>query len=233
MPQIYIEEVIIIAVQFEKTGVVNASGEGVNPNLLTNSRTIVFGKPNWVLGSGASQDGTDENGMTIIKNTGTSANWSALIELPLISYATVRDKTIILSFLAKSNISTQIQYFTASLCTSSSTTRTKYFTFGSFTPTTEWKQYFITNSIADAKFTSGSGTVATTDRFYLQFYNHYTDANVWVKQFKLELGSVATPWCPNETDDIYTGTAVGFAEANGNPSIGKAGYVQATEFIEW
>lgn len=41
MPQIYIEEVIVIAVQFEKTGVVSASGEGVNPNLILNSSQYV------------------------------------------------------------------------------------------------------------------------------------------------------------------------------------------------
>lgn len=60
----------------------------------------------------------------------------------------------------------------------------------------------------------------------------YTGDTYW-KNFKIELGSVPTPWCPNETDDIYVGSTLGFTELETIPSIGKAGYVQATEFIEW
>ena len=49
---------------------------------------------------------------------------------------------------------------------------------------------------------------------------------------KLEEGEVPTPWCPNETDDIYVGSSIGFVE-NTPPRIANANYVQATEFIEW
>ena len=58
-----------------------------------------------------------------------------------------------------------------------------------------------------------------------------SDLRLW--NFKLEEGSVATPWCPNESDTEYVGSTLGFTELETIPSIGKAGYVQATEFIEW
>jgi len=62
------------------------------------------------------------------------------------------------------------------------------------------------------------------------------DASVTTQmcRVKLELGSTPTPWCPNETDDIYTGTATGFIESDtATPKIADAEYIETTEFIEW
>ena len=56
---------------------------------------------------------------------------------------------------------------------------------------------------------------------------------ITLTNFKIEEGSVPTPWVPSDTDPNYVGSSFGFSEASGTPSIGKAEYVQATEFIEW
>ena len=73
------------------------------------------------------------------------------------------------------------------------------------------------------------------DDNYIEFYTIYGSGNVFkISNIKIELGDTPTPWCPNETDDIYTGTATGFVESNtATPKIAKAEYVEATEFIEW
>lgn len=72
----------------------------------------------------------------------------------------------------------------------------------------------------------------TTD--VIEFYSNYnTENEIFISNIKVERGSVATPWCPNESDPEYVGSALGFTELETIPSIGKAGYVQTTEFIEW
>lgn len=70
-------------------------------------------------------------------------------------------------------------------------------------------------------------------RYVAIYIQGLSSGTVKVSKPKIELGSVATPWCPNESDPEYVGSALGFTELETIPSIGKAGYVQATEFIEW
>lgn len=52
-----------------------------------------------------------------------------------------------------------------------------------------------------------------------------------IENLKLEEGSYATPWVPNESDDIYTG-AHSFFEGYNPASIGD-GYSTANEFYEY
>lgn len=109
-----------------------------------------------------------------------------------------------MSFWAKSNISTQTQYVTLGLFPINSNTRSKYYTFGSFLPTTEWQKFTMTQTVTDSSFVNGTGTISSTDDFVIQIYNHYDGANVWLKGIKVELGDKATPWTPYATDSEYS-----------------------------
>lgn len=203
---------IIIAVQFEKTGVVNASGEGVNPNIIPGT---------WA-----------EEKQYSYPSSSYSDKFSPITTIiPTASQYT-------LSFYAKSTVAgdkIRTHYYnpsTTTACVSSQgITNTASDGNMTFTLSTKWERYWVTytqssttavkhvicprmGSVADQSSMSGTGIVS-------------------IKMIKLEEGSVPTPWCPNEADPEYVGSAIGFSEANGNPSIGKAEYVQATEFIEW
>lgn len=197
MPQIYIEEVIVIAVQFEKTGVVNASGEGVNPNLLTSNPC--YGGNRWTsLGNGVKVDWTSNAGDTY---------WY----LRLASGVTL----------------TQGDTYTFS-CKCSG--------IGSASVMFRWSnlagyEVYLQNGWNYYTFAMPSTNI--TNPFFDDINRDTTLSDLRIWDFKLEEGSVATPWCPNESDPEYVGSALGFTELETIPSIGKAGYVQATEFIEW
>ncbi len=209
MPQIYIEEVIVIAVQFEKTGVVNASGEGVNPNLVLNS----------VAATGSHLESGNEY---MAFNLGQS-------------YMDITSgTTVTISFDLEIKYVTESSYF---LIYNTNNKGPKQ-----ISGTNIGAQIFSGHSVGETIKKRVSATTTIIDRSttptitdnYIEFYSTYHTGNVFkISNLKIELGSVPTPWCPNEADAEYVGTTIGFAEANGNPSIGKAGYVQATEFIEW
>ena len=104
---------------------------------------------------------------------------------------------------------------------------TSYFTNGH-------ADYLVTTITPTSSNASGSGAT----NLWFNVYNSVGSAsgtkNMSIGRWKLEKGSVPTPWCPSTSDDIYTGNSVGFSEDDHTPPrIGKAGYVQATEFIEW
>ena len=80
---------------------------------------------------------------------------------------------------------------------------------------------------------SGSGA----SNAWINVYNSvgYVEGtlSMHIGHWKLEKGSIGTPWIPASTDDIYTSGICGFTEIDATQcSIGE-NCITATEFIEW
>lgn len=55
----------------------------------------------------------------------------------------------------------------------------------------------------------------------------------YIKQWKIEKGSIVTPWIPNSADDIYVSNSVGFSEEGDKTKIWSCGSVTGNEFIQF
>jgi len=97
------------------------------------------------------------------------------------------------------------------------TARTRRYVCGSVSLTTGWERYSITGTVTDDSFTSGSGTVATTDKFFIEIYNHVDDFNVWIKGMKLEIGDTVTDYVPNSADAEYASFKDGMYYSEDSP----------------
>lgn len=191
------------------------------PNLLVDSYTM----STWNKGAGAAFD-TATNDMGTIKLTGTSSNWTSVITSFIsntsLPYSTIQNKTVTISFCAKASAA-RSQAVAFSLAPSGATTytaRTKYYTFGSVSLKTNWDRYSITGTVTDESFVSGSGTVATTDKFFIEIYNHVDDFNVWIKGVKLEIGDTVTDYVPNSADAEYASFKDGMYYSEDSPRYG-------------
>ena len=101
---------------------------------------------------------------------------------------------------------------------------------------------YFTNGHADhliATFTptssqaSGSGATNAWINVYNSVGYVAGTMSMSISHWKLEKGSVGTPWIPASTDDIYIGGGCGFTEIDATKcSIGE-NCITATEFIEW
>jgi hypothetical protein len=56
--------------------------------------------------------------------------------------------------------------------------------------------------------------------------------NIILTNFKIEIGSIPTPWIPCDTDQNFIVNDSSFFEVNDICKIYKSGYIQANEFIE-
>lgn len=95
-----------------------------------------------------------------------------------------------------------------------------------FTTTTEPKLYSFT-------FNTGSNATYTINRFSLMigYYKGVEGVDVYFTNIKLEEGSIATPWIPNESDEIYILNTQGFNEGRQIASVSK-GSLNGNSFIE-
>lgn len=167
-------------------------------NLLPGSRTM----EKWVTSYGGSSLSIDNDGFGVLTWTDVDAlAWRAIRSYEPIQYTRIRDKTITLSFWARSTgeNAAKIQAV-LDVCTATSTARTLYsWLFTTTELSTEWEKYSVTTTVTDAIFTSGTGTIDDTSRIRLCLYD-YTLYGAEVKKVKLELGSVATDWSPAPED---------------------------------
>ena len=211
---------IVIAVQFEKTGVVNASGEGVNPNLILDSSIVTRGGNGANITRSYEADGSvkiiasSSNGNYAFlgfardSNDNVGANMSVGDPYTISCDAKIESGTVLPTlFINGGNSYKQLNPVNGTIITG------------------KWMRVFYTSTW------NAPGTSYGNIALHLGFSGAI--GTYYFRNFKLEKGSVPTPWIPNETDNIYVGSTLGFTELETIPSIGKAGYVQATEFIEW
>ena len=93
--------------------------------------------------------------------------------------------------------------------------------------------YLVKTFTPSSSQASGSGATNAWLDIYNSVPNKSGTLNMHIGYWKLEKGSVGTPWIPASTDDIYIGNTCGFTELDRNiVSIGN-GYITASEFIEW
>lgn len=198
-----------MSVKFEKAGIVRADGTGINPNLVLNSVSATGSH----LESGNEYMALNLGQSYMDITSGTTVTISFDLEIKYVTESTY-------FYIYNTNNKGPKQINGVNI-------GTQVFS-GHTVGETIKKRVSATTTIINR-----SETPTITDN-YIEFYTTYNTGNVFkISNLKIELGSVPTPWCPNEADAEYVGTAIGFSEANSNPSIGKAGYVQATEFIEW
>lgn len=170
----------------------------------------------------------DKEGITVANWPQVStASWREIRssggEELFIPYSLVRDREVTLSCWFKmdaiptSNIN-DILYAIFSLNNAGTYTgnRKKYTSnvfSGKIEQTTNWQHVVWTGTVSDSLFSGGTGTIADTDLFYTQIYNHNLPAT-HVKKVKLEYGNRVTDWTPAPEDvEDYTDTQVSAAKA--------------------
>lgn len=199
-------------------------------NLLKHTRTFA----DWWFHSTAKPSSVDEDGCTVVSfSTNDTTAWREVRNNDFISaipYALLKGNTVTFSFWAKSadanaikgTDSTQSLDVIFALHTNTSVSRTKY------TPTklafkssisTAWQKFSCTIEVADSIFSSGTGTINTTDYFFVQLYNH-TQYRLDVKKLKLEFGDKATDWSP-APEDLVSGGGRNLYKDSNAPSLVK------------
>ena len=87
------------------------------------------------------------------------------------------------------------------LCNTDSITRAKFRTntFYDYTLTDKWQRLSYTTTLTENYFSSGSGEINESTRFYIQIYDHSV-YSMDVRKVKLELGNKATDYSQNPND---------------------------------
>ena len=118
---------------------------------------------------------------------------------------------------------------------------------GSFYPAITNKTYHKYDTIEDGKWirmiftvsgdvlcaqvmdTDGK-TIDDVNRFRI-YFPHVRNGSVYFRKPKIELGSIATPWIPNTSDEIYVSDTQGFNEGYYTASV-NTGSLNSNSFIE-
>lgn len=88
----------------------------------------------------------------------------------------------------------------------------------------------ITPGESGVIITNATGNGTSYIQFNLNTHTAGDEFDITFWHPKIEIGSIATPWTPAPTDDIYVGDH-GFFEGSDKGSIGK-GYMEGNEFYE-
>lgn len=238
-----------MSVSFEKNGIVRASGETINPNLLINTdfHQTYQQTSGW---------DTTKNGTTLAYSWGGYnsgvANPSTVYHAHMYQfngewvYRYIRDADNSWLGISQGGLQNKLaasKTYTFSLDTYRTggntntggpyfrkTGSTTYgFHLGQFSATTELNKW--------VRFSWTFTTPADIDLSYSISWYIYGGGNVgtlYMRRPKLEVGDHATPWCLAESEGIVSSTG-GFAEytVNGsNPRVYK-NIVEAKDFIEW
>lgn len=197
----------------KKSGILLADGSGVGENLILTDSDV------WYL---FIKNHTKEKTTDGVKMTVTTESPDGFIIPFGVDNALVGGETFTLSFQYRTNIGNFGQIYL--MCRAGSNKNIMLNSSNSEYSLDEWKTFYYTSSFPS---TSGQST-------YAILIPYVRTVGSWIEikddTIELEKGTVASPWAPSKSDDIYTGTHA-FFEGYDPASIGD-GYVSANEFYE-
>lgn len=207
---------------------------GAQNNLISGTMDIPTTNSVWWYGSRATKSGTVGDFSQIVL-TGSTADWSACVRCTPIRYKLLRNFQVTFSMYAKATASCTATLEWSISHKGTPYARAKYVTVP-IVVGTEWKRYTVTHTITDSYFLwdGVSGTTETvvpdTDFMYLCLYNHVDNTTLYTYGWKLEYGSVATPWKPHPNDSQYmamgqfTGNRNLLLDSRKNAGVNKSTY---------
>lgn len=242
-----------MSMEFKKTGVVRVDGDLINENLLRGSN---------IIGSGTTVYGWISNGSATNMEILTDGslhykyNISNSKYIPSITTNTVVpcefSKTYFYSMDLKFDkvitLGTSVpMHFWVGARNSDSITntscngnltgiQTQYISNHSGTlPANTWVHITTKFTFPAAATSSGYDYPAIRCFVYGSVLTEATtgEVNVWMKNCKVEKGTVSTVWTPNPSDELYTSNTQGAIETNQNNTRFFNGHIEAEEFIEW
>lgn len=208
-----------MSVSIGKNGVVSASGNGVNSNLILDSSTVTSGSNGANITRSYEADGSikiiasSSNGnyaslgFARNSNENVGANMSVGDPYTISCDAKIESGTVLPTlFINGGNGYKQLKPVNGTIIMG------------------EWMRVFYTSTW------NAPGTSYGNISLHLGFGDAI--GTYYFKNFKLEKGSVPTPWIPNETDYGAVPTQHGFAEQDNLMKVYED-YITTTEFIEY
>ena len=211
-----------------KTGIVEASGENIGANLLTNTHEFITT-------SGGQGLTTDRWNGFIIRHlaprTGTSYREVCAYNgfIPVVSGGSYTQ-----SFWAKGTGYLTVHFYSGNIACAtnkSSTGVNNTATDGNTAIylTSEWVRYWVTHTLKTSSDTPANKNIL------LRLWDNDGANEVYVCGWKCEVGSIATSWCMNPNDAGYVGNHHGLIERSGVaiPASFYTNHIETNEFIEY
>ncbi|MCC8075709.1 MAG: hypothetical protein LIO95_07215 [Clostridiales bacterium] len=174
-------------------------------NYLPNTRTM----DGWLIDKDVITLTTDDEGYTVATWAATDTlGWHCIDGRDPIQFSSLRGQTVTLSLDIRADDYASINASTSRgcivrlvLCTSDSNTITLYrnIDFRTVTLSDSWQRISRTVTLTDDYFSSGSGSIDDTTRFYIEVFD-YSLYSMQVRKAKLEIGDTATSWTPAVED---------------------------------
>lgn len=227
-----------MGVEFKKTGVVAASGDGINANIMPNAREMALGSANPSTGTWRN---AGSNSMTKTRVLIPDSPIGECYGFQNVGIQTPNDGSCygIDSFPMDANSTYTISMWAR--CTKGDVDATAGFNVyastdvkGSHTATL--KNYRVTTLPSSGEwircwFTFTTNT-STTRNIYIGIVTGETSVTTQMCALKIEKADHPTIWTPHSGDDEYISDVHGFTEYPGNPQMFNSFFV-TTDFIEY
>ncbi|MCC8075713.1 MAG: tail fiber domain-containing protein [Clostridiales bacterium] len=197
-----------IATALEQAGLAKEAVDNLSVggrNYLPNTRTM----DGWLIDKDVITLTTDDEGYTVATWAATDTlGWHCIDGRDPIQFSSLRGQTVTLSLDIRADDYASINASTSRgcivrlvLCTSDSNTITLYrnIDFRTVTLSDSWQRISRTVTLTDDYFSSGSGSIDDTTRFYIEVFD-YSLYSMQVRKVKLEIGTAATDWSPAPED---------------------------------
>ncbi len=209
-----------MSMEFKKTGVVRVDGDVLGENLISNFDTsfLTYNDGAVTILTNQMNGGTQE----IVSNINGASKCLHLHSLGGNSrqYGT-------LPFTSGKTYTISADYYSP---TSQSTSWRGELNGGDYSWTSKAATYTTPGKWQRLSYTYTSLTSDATMYFFAYCKN---GSDCYIKNIKIEEGSIPTAWTPNPADELYTSNTQGAIETNQNNTRFFNGHIEAEEFIEW